>query len=74
LRAKHSTKGNFFYGVDGNKKKICDMRDSDVWEPVAVKNQILKTSIEASSMLLRIDDVLSGIKKKDKERKQGVQE
>lgn len=73
LRSKHATKGNFFYGIDGNKKKICDMRDSDVWEPVAVKNQILKTAIEASALLLRIDDVVSGVKKKEKEQKQPMQ-
>ena len=42
------------------------MRESDVWEPVAVKNQVIKTAIEASSMLLRIDDVVSGVKKKEK--------
>lgn len=70
LRSKHSQKGSYFLGIDGNKKKICDMRDSDVWEPVAVKNQVLKTAIEASAMLLRIDDVVSGIKKKEKEQKQ----
>jgi T-complex protein 1 subunit gamma len=38
---------------------------------VAVKNQILKTAIEASSLLLRIDDVVSGVKKKDRERAKG---
>jgi T-complex protein 1 subunit gamma len=36
----------------------------NVWEPVAVKNQVLKTAIEASCLLLRIDDVVSGVKKK----------
>lgn len=49
------------------------MRTSDVWEPVAVKNQILKTAIEASALLLRIDDVVSGVKKKEKEQKQPMQ-
>jgi T-complex protein 1 subunit gamma len=73
LRSKHAQKGNYFYGIDGNKKKICDMRDSDVWEPVAVKNQVLKTAIEASAMLLRIDDVVSGVKKKEKEQRQPMQ-
>ena len=68
LRAKHAQTGNYFYGIDGNKKAICDMRDSDVWEPVAVKNQVFKTAIEASSMLLRIDDVVSGVKQKQKEK------
>jgi len=40
----------------------------NVWEPVAVKNQIIKTSIEASCLLLRIDDVVSGVKRKQKEK------
>jgi len=40
-----------------------------VWEPIAVKNQIIKTSIEASCLLLRIDDVVSGVKRKEKEKK-----
>ena len=50
------------------------MRTSDVWEPVAVKNQIIKTAIEASAMLLRIDDVVSGVKKREKESRGGVQQ
>jgi T-complex protein 1 subunit gamma len=49
------------------------MRESDVWEPVAVKNQIIKTAIEASAMLLRIDDVVSGVKRREKEKKGGAQ-
>lgn len=44
------------------------MEEMNIWEPVAVKNQILKTAIEASCLLLRIDDVVSGVKKKEKER------
>ena len=45
LRAKHAEKGNSAFGIDGNKKKICNMEESNVWEPVAVKNQVLKTAI-----------------------------
>jgi T-complex protein 1 subunit gamma len=47
-------------------KKISDMNIPNVWEPVAVKNQIIKTAIEASCMLLRIDDVVSGVKRREK--------
>ena len=47
------------------------MTEISVWEPIAVKNQIIKTSIEASCLLLRIDDVVSGVKRKEKERKSG---
>lgn len=46
------------------------MEEQNVWEPVAVKNQVLKTAIEASCLLLRIDDVVSGVKKKEKQQPQ----
>ena len=39
------------------------MRQANVWEPLHVKIQIYKTAIEAAGMLLRIDDVLSGLTK-----------
>ena len=45
----------------------------NIWEPVAVKSQVIKTAIEASALLLRIDDVVSGVKKKEKERQGGPQ-
>lgn len=34
-----------------------------VWDPLSVRVQVLKTAIETSVMLLRIDDILSGTKK-----------
>ena len=71
LRAKHAETGNASFGIDGNSKKITDMNDINVYEPIAVKNQIIKTSIEASCLLLRIDDVVSGVKRKEKEQKPG---
>lgn len=66
LRAKHAEKGNSTFGIDGNARKIADMSIKNIWEPVAVKNQIIKTAIEASCLLLRIDDVVSGVKKREK--------
>ena len=74
LRAKHAVKGNSNFGIDGNKKKISDMFDENIWEPIAVKNQVIKTSIEASCLLLRIDDVVSGVKRKEKEQKSAQQQ
>lgn len=35
-----------------------------VWDSFGVKQQTFKTAIEAACMLLRIDDIVSGIKKK----------
>ena len=42
------------------------MKELGVWEPYAVKAQTLKTAIESATLLLRIDDIVSGIHKKDK--------
>ncbi len=66
LRAKHAERGNSTFGIDGNTKKISDMSIQNIWEPIAVKNQVIKTAIEASCLLLRIDDVVSGVKRKEK--------
>jgi hypothetical protein len=44
--------------------EIADMKQLGVWEPTAVKAQTFKTSIESAIMLLRIDDIVSGISKK----------
>jgi len=71
LRSKHSEPNGLYYGIDGNTGKIVDMREANIWEPAVVKIQAFKTAIEASAMLLRIDDVVSGLKKK-KEQKQGA--
>ena len=64
MRAKHSkpTEG-LYYGIDGNKGKIADLKEADIWDPISVKLQTFKTSIESACMLLRIDDIVSGIKK-----------
>jgi T-complex protein 1 subunit gamma len=42
------------------------MRESNIWDPLAVKQQTFKTAIESACMLLRIDDIVSGIKKERK--------
>lgn len=44
------------------------MSIQNIWEPIAVKFQVIKTAIEASCLLLRIDDVVSGVKKREKEK------
>lgn len=40
------------------------MRALGIWEPYQVKAQTLKTAIESAQMLLRIDDIVSGLSKK----------
>lgn len=63
LRAKHADDKGVMWGINGNTAKIEDMSVADVWDPVSVKVQTFKTAIESAAMLLRIDDIVSGIKK-----------
>ena len=44
-----------------------------MWEPYEVKVQTMKTAIEAAAMLMRIDDIVSGIQKKNKQMSQPQQ-
>jgi T-complex protein 1 subunit gamma len=66
LRAKHASAPaeNRTWGIDGNKGVLVDMNTLGIWEPYAVKAQTIKTAIEAACILLRVDDVVSGISKK----------
>lgn len=63
LRAKHATNQNSSWGIDGEKGVLADMKDLCIWDPLSVKLQVYKTAIETSILLLRIDDIVSGIKK-----------
>lgn len=62
LRAKHA-QGGYTFGVDGESGKVVDMNDYGVWEPEAIKLQSIKTAIESASLLLRVDDIVSGVRK-----------
>jgi len=61
-----STPSNSSWGINGETGEIVDMHKFGIWEPLAVKQQTIKTAIEAATMLLRIDDIVSGLSKKDK--------
>jgi len=63
LRAKHSGANNTSWGIDGNVGTIVDMTSFGVWEPISVKQQVYKTAVETAILLLRIDDIVSGVKK-----------
>ncbi|PVX27014.1 MAG: thermosome subunit, partial [Candidatus Bathyarchaeum sp.] len=42
--------------------KVVDMLKKGVIEPLSVKEQAIKSASEAATMILRIDDVISGRK------------
>lgn len=62
LRAKHAN-GQHCYGINGETGKIVDMHEYGIWEPEVIKQQSAKTAIESASMLLRVDDIVSGVRK-----------
>jgi len=64
LRARHAVVGGVTMGIDGNKGTVADVKAMGIMDTFAVKQQTLRTSIEAAAMLLRIDDIISGISKK----------
>lgn len=64
LRTKHSQPDGHNWGVNGITGAMADMRELGIWEPYCVKTQTLKTAIESACLILRIDDVVSGTRKK----------
>merc|ERR1712129_150424 len=64
LRARHAAADGAQWGIDGVTGKVIDVKAAGIMDTFAVKQQTLKTAIEAAAMLLRIDDIISGISKK----------
>ncbi|KDN35651.1 hypothetical protein RSAG8_11394, partial [Rhizoctonia solani AG-8 WAC10335] len=62
LRAKHAA-GEHTWGIDGNAGKIADMKTYGLYESASVKIQTLKTAIEATRVLLRVDDIVQATRK-----------
>jgi T-complex protein 1 subunit gamma len=62
LRAKHA-EGHHTFGINGDVGTIVDMSDYGIWEPEVIKQQSIKTAIESASLLLRVDDIVSGVRK-----------
>jgi len=63
LRAAHE-KGEKWAGIDVFEGKVSDMKKLGVYEPVAVKKQVIKSATEAATMILKIDDVIAAGKMK----------
>lgn len=63
LRAEHE-KGKTWAGINVFEGKVEDMIKLNVYEPLAVKKQIIKSANEAASMILKIDDVIATAKMK----------
>lgn len=71
MRTKHHAaaaapegQAEYTWGVNGNTGELADMNKLGIWEPYCVKTQTLKTAVESACLILRIDDVVSGTRKK----------
>lgn len=75
LRRRHDN-GELTAGVDVHGGKIADMAALNVWDPLIVKKQVIKSAVEAAIMILRIDDIIAAgaPKKEEKKGKKGGEE
>ena len=50
------------YGIDVMEGKVTDICKLNIFEPLAVKEQIINSATEAANMILRVDDVIAASK------------
>ncbi|MGA2680306.1 MAG: thermosome subunit beta [Candidatus Bathyarchaeia archaeon] len=63
LRTRHE-KGETWAGIEVLEGKVQDMSKVNIFEPLSVKKQIIKSANEAASMILKVDDVIASGKMK----------
>ncbi len=64
LKEKHAKGKEWIdFGVDVMNKKIANMYEENVIEPLKIKTQAISSATEAVEMILRIDDVVASAKK-----------
>ncbi|MEM1574474.1 MAG: thermosome subunit beta [Nitrososphaerota archaeon] len=73
LNAKHKD-GQKWAGIDVLNGKISDMYKLEVLEPTLVKKQVIKSAMEAASMILKIDDIIAASKLETKGPEKGPKE
>lgn len=59
LKAKHNNASGLWFGVNVPTGKPADMWKMKVVEPLRVKKQVIRSAVEAVTMLLRVDDVIA---------------
>jgi thermosome len=61
LQSRHE-KGEIWMGVNALEGEVSDMAELNVYEPLQVKVQAVKSATEASTIMLKIDDVIASSK------------
>lgn len=60
LRRQHTkySNGKFeWIGIDSSERKVSEILSKKVIEPAVVKEQVIKTGVEVTNMIIRVDDV-----------------
>jgi chaperonin GroEL (HSP60 family) len=52
-------------GINGITGVIADMAELGIWDSLTVKAQAYKTAFECAISLLRVDEIVSGVVKRD---------
>jgi archaeal chaperonin len=71
LRTKSTITGKAQYGISAIDAKVTDLKAKDIYEPLAVKEQVINAATETACMILRIDDVIAASKSKNMPRPGG---
>jgi thermosome len=58
MRSEHA-KGKKWVGINGYTNKVADLSLINVYEPMIVKAQAIKSATEAATLLLKIDDIIA---------------
>jgi chaperonin GroEL (HSP60 family) len=61
MQSRHE-RGEIWAGLNSLDGEVSDMAELDVYEPTQVKAQAIKSATEASTLLLKIDDVIAATK------------
>ena len=61
MQSRHEN-GEMWAGLNSLDGEVSDMAELDVYEPTQVKAQAIKSATEASTLLLKIDDVIAATK------------
>jgi archaeal chaperonin len=68
LRSRHAQGGKWF-GIDATEAKVKDMYSTQVFEPLAVKEEVLKAATETACLIIRTDAVIQRPKDVPRTRK-----
>jgi thermosome len=61
LRKRHE-EGRLWSGINISSRKVDDMEEAELYEPLKVIRQAIASATEAATMILRIDDIISSSK------------